>query len=37
MRNVLIRLISAPVFAILVAFVPVSAKAIEIERVISEG
>jgi zinc protease len=37
MRNVLIRLISAPVFAVLVAFVPVSAKAIEIERVISEG
>lgn len=37
MRNVLIRLISARVFAILVAFVPVSAKAIEIERVISEG
>jgi len=37
MRSVLIRLLAAPVFAILVAFVPVSAKAIEIERVISEG
>lgn len=37
MRSALVRLLAAPVFAILLAFVPVSAKAIEIERVISEG
>lgn len=37
MSGALARALAAPVFAILLAFVPASAKAVEIERVISDG
>lgn len=37
MSGALVRALAAPVFAILLAFVPASAKAVEIERVISDG